>query len=337
MDKTDEFQLVQYIIDFKGAQFITLGCIQLLYGSALTLKCTMQEQCAEEYPGHHPYFILAVLCFLLQVVTAWVAYLLIKCSSNRMGHRSHQHRNPLVLGKMDKTVKDKLDKQDEKDTVCELCCGARWYKASSRGGGFLQYLMVWDFVMVAGLVVAFIVLGGVYRDELEHSEDVLTVGTKQAQMVFWLRAWYGFLMFPFLFFKIPGFARYVTKAAPTGYNTSGFLRPRMIGSNYANQRKYRRKTNICFQEIHVLPQFGEEQYPPQVSYDNVPWKGKYDEDVFHETELDDDDHPVLLYKKGQRKHAEAPCLAKCCFCERTVEPKNVKKEKHLAVDKQPKY
>ena len=26
-----------------------------------------------------------------------------------------------------------------------------------------------------------------------------------------------------------------------------------------------------------------------------------------------------------------------CFCERTVEPKNVKKEKHLAVDKQPKY
>jgi len=221
MDKTDEFQLVQYIIDFKGAQFITLGCIQLLYGSALTLKCTMQEQCAEEYPGHHPYFILAVLCFLLQVVTAWVAYLLIKCSSNRMGHRSHQHRNPLMLGKMDKTDKDKLDKQDEKDTVCELCCGARWYKASSRGGGFLQYLMVWDFVMVAGLVVAFIVLGGVYRDELEHSEDVLTVGTKQAQMVFWLRAWYGFLMFPFLFFKIPGFARYVTKAAPTGYNTSG--------------------------------------------------------------------------------------------------------------------
>jgi len=328
--------LVQYVIDFKGAQFITLGCLQLLYGSSLTLKCTLQDTCHEEYPGHQPYFILAFVSFLLQIFTSWFAYLLIKCSSNRMGHTAHQHKDPLKLGKMSDELIVKLDAQDKKDVYCNLCCGAQWYTSSSRGGFFLQMLMLWDFIMVVGLVVAFIVLGNMYESDMQSSADAIDVSIKQAQMAFWLRAWYGFMMFPFLFFKLPGFARYITSANPTGYNTSGFLRPRMIGRNYANQRKYRRKTNICFAEIHDAAEKHQEgMYPPKVNYDNVEWKGKYKEDQLSETLKDDNGKPIVLYKKGERRYAEAPCKAKCCFCERTVAPKNVERKRKEVVIQQP--
>ena len=75
-----------------------------------------------------------------------------------------------------------------------------------------------------------------------RSVDAIDVSIKQAQMAFWLRAWYGFMMFPFLFFKLPGFARYITSANPTGYNTSGtpaLWQPQLESSAEKEQEKAR--------------------------------------------------------------------------------------------------
>ena len=123
--------------------------LQLLYGSALSLKCTLQTSCSTEFPGHQPYFMLAIFAFAAQEVTCWIAYFILRCSSKTKGHKSLGGLDPLVKRALTPTEKKKEQASDDASTQCKLCCGMRCFTTKARGGGYLRALMIWDIIACA--------------------------------------------------------------------------------------------------------------------------------------------------------------------------------------------
>ncbi|CAK0896584.1 unnamed protein product [Prorocentrum cordatum] len=193
MDRGEEFQLVSFILRFKGYQFITLGLIRSTLGFILFIGCVTapaeddQHQCEHHGPGAQDNVWLATGGFVLQVVLAWLAFLLLPCSKQK--------------GRSD------LQGVIEVDTA----------KLEGSHGGHLRYLLLFDlaaFVLCAALVgytVAMAPGGDAEHWTIEH-------------VVFGAQVLYGFLSFPFFFFTLPLLTRALTHALPTGYDGKGRTR-----------------------------------------------------------------------------------------------------------------
>lgn len=95
IDRNDEFQLISFILEFKGTQFIGVGMISTLTGALRYVKCvnfqpslqpvddqnnhtsishTFSHTCDVSGPGSNNSFYLDFLGFVLQIVLVWVAF-----------------------------------------------------------------------------------------------------------------------------------------------------------------------------------------------------------------------------------------------------------------------
>lgn len=73
-DKHDEFQLCDFILGYKLAQFFSLGVLAVARGVVMYLLCVggdATHTCAENGPSLHPAY---VAYFLLQVLLVWAAF-----------------------------------------------------------------------------------------------------------------------------------------------------------------------------------------------------------------------------------------------------------------------
>ena len=92
LDKSDEYSVVNFILQFKGFQFVTLGLLSCLIGSAQYVHCILGSsisttsmvdrttgstyyfhQCNESGPGSVPGFYTDMCMFVLQAFTIWLA------------------------------------------------------------------------------------------------------------------------------------------------------------------------------------------------------------------------------------------------------------------------
>jgi hypothetical protein len=120
LDKTDEFQLVNFIISFKGAQFLTVGIISMVTGAMIYFSCTLQRNCDDAFPGSIHFFFLTIIGFFVQIIATWTAFALIPCSVKK-GHAVD-------------SLRESYNKDGEPGT-----CGTTRYPG--RGGRLTKYVL----------------------------------------------------------------------------------------------------------------------------------------------------------------------------------------------------
>ncbi|CAK9038066.1 Hypothetical protein SCF082_LOCUS22441 [Durusdinium trenchii] len=169
IDKTDEFQLVSFILQFKGFQFLTQGFLRSLVGFFLYLHCVtavaeVEHDCAQMGPGSMAPAAVALAGYVVQITLVWIAFLLLPCSRRRrsslQGHLDHTDRG-----------------------------SSRWR------GGYILYLLWYDlftFAICAGTFLYVLHLRHWNLDDWPIKHAFFAV-----QMV------HGYLSLPFFFFMVP--------------------------------------------------------------------------------------------------------------------------------------
>ncbi|CAE7562348.1 unnamed protein product [Symbiodinium natans] len=190
IDKTDEFQLVSFILQFKGFQYLTQGVLRSLMGYFMYLNCVTapgqrEDYCATNGPGSVAPSIVVLVGYFVQIVLVWIAFALLPFSS-RKGRT---------------TLSGHLDAHPD---------------PAKQRGGYILYLLWYDlltFVFCAGALVYVLQLREWLLDDWMVKHAFFAI-----QMV------HGYLSMPFFFFTIPLVRNVLTHTAPTGYDRSGLCR-----------------------------------------------------------------------------------------------------------------
>ena len=75
MDRTDEYQLVAFILSVKGNQFVRLGVVAAVTAYMAYWRCVnWGGQCQATGPGSSPYFGFEMIALALQTALSWLAF-----------------------------------------------------------------------------------------------------------------------------------------------------------------------------------------------------------------------------------------------------------------------
>merc|ERR1712216_463552 len=89
IDKGDEFQLIQFILSFKGTQFITVGLLSMFRGFFTFMNCVTggghgsRHDCDVIGPGVGPEIWMNLAAFVFQVFLTWLSFLLLRCAEEK--------------------------------------------------------------------------------------------------------------------------------------------------------------------------------------------------------------------------------------------------------------
>jgi hypothetical protein len=194
IDKSDEFQLINFILSFKGMQFLTMGIIRCCIGFTMFMICVPvhskggpHHDCEDNGPGAGGALFASGAGFFLQVLLVWIALFMLRCSvekgrSQLKGHVQHEHGGH-----------------------------------SHVKGGYIQYFLWYDlvFFLFSCCLPGYVLIT---RKNLERDDWVLAQTVYAAQIV------YGLLSAPFFVFTLPGLQRVLTHAMPTAYDRQGRCR-----------------------------------------------------------------------------------------------------------------
>eukprot|EP00439_Symbiodinium_sp_Y106_P045625 s3342_g5.t2 len=251
VDKTDEFQLVSFILEFKdwlvmfrfgesGFQYLTQGLVRSLMGYFLYLNCVTapgQEEdfCATNGPGSvAPTLIVLVqdsgppsLCllvreamalnrllqvgYLLQVVLVWNLSALGRCRGLVQQTKPGHQLHMLRTA----FVLLPFSSRKGRSTLTGHLDEPLPHRSKQRGG-YIIYLLWYDlltFVVCAGALVYVLQLREWLLDDWMVKHAFFAI-----QMV------HGYLSMPFFFFTIPLIRNVLSHTAPTGYDRSGCCR-----------------------------------------------------------------------------------------------------------------
>eukprot|EP00929_Paragymnodinium_shiwhaense_P041961 TRINITY_DN21793_c0_g1_i1.p1 TRINITY_DN21793_c0_g1~~TRINITY_DN21793_c0_g1_i1.p1 ORF type:complete len:471 (+),score=85.66 TRINITY_DN21793_c0_g1_i1:41-1453(+) len=233
----DEFQLINFILTFKGMQFITGGIVAMCMGSMQYFRCYSAAgrdgdkllECIETSgPGAFESLFGELLDYIGCIVIVWIAFLALPCSK--------KYAETLYVGRAPPV--------EQEETVCFCCTGVR-----TRGGRLRSLLCVDVLAFIASLFFLAVITFLSCTDEVAELQKVSTnltaanttatdVGSQtSASMltllehpqfkanVFWSKCVYALLSFPFLVFKVPVISSILTHSKATGYNEHGACVP----------------------------------------------------------------------------------------------------------------
>ena len=190
IDKGDEFQLIQFILHFKGTQFITHGVLRAIIGFVIFMGCVSagaddaEHDCENSGPGNAADFWPALCGFSVQVALVWAAFVLLRWSS-------------------------KKGKSSLKGTL------KRNASVVHRPGGYIAPFLWYDSGVVLLCVLAVIVVMGASTNFQEYNHWSVE------HFVFAMQVAYGFSAAPFFLFTLPLLQRLLTHALPTAYDRQG--------------------------------------------------------------------------------------------------------------------
>lgn len=193
IDKSDEFQLIQFILSFKGMQFITFGIIRALTGFTLFMMCVTAEADDEDHscevsgPGSGGDIWMTAFGIVFQVLLVWLAFNLLRCSTPK-----------------GKSVLKGVVSHEEQGMA-------------GTPGGYIIYFLWYDLVgfFLSLSIVAYAVTT---RPDYDFRDWPVEHSVFAAQVV------YGFLSFPFFLFTLPVLQRMLTHSFPTAYDREGRCR-----------------------------------------------------------------------------------------------------------------
>lgn len=215
----DEYQLVAYIIGFKGSQFISSGMLQACAAAVRYYLCVHPggaHTCDVDGPGAQQDLASGLVDFFGSCVLTWAAFFFLPYSDRIAG---------------DRTVTD--DEQVGASTKSTTCCG---HVYDTSRGGRLRELLGWELIsfllsllFCAGLCyvdVSHARPGGVPTTNVHLNDVIQDANTWSGHTaIYWARVFYSFLSFPFVFFLIPGLSSILSHTRTTGYNRNGLCVP----------------------------------------------------------------------------------------------------------------
>eukprot|EP00931_Biecheleriopsis_adriatica_P062557 TRINITY_DN37726_c0_g1_i1.p1 TRINITY_DN37726_c0_g1~~TRINITY_DN37726_c0_g1_i1.p1 ORF type:complete len:488 (-),score=101.15 TRINITY_DN37726_c0_g1_i1:55-1518(-) len=201
MDKTEEYQLISFILSFKGTQFISMGLLRAVTGYTMYMICVTapahesEHSCEDSGPGARGMMLAAGIGFLLQVALVWIAFALLRCAKEK--------------------GRSKLRGQLKEEAVA----------VRAKPGAYISYFLYYDLVwfLISLVIPAYTAYSRSRAGKFRITDWVFTQSVFAAQVV------YGLLSVPFFLFTLPGLQRVLTHAVPTGYDrrgrARGFIRP----------------------------------------------------------------------------------------------------------------
>jgi len=195
IDHRDEYQLVYFILLFKGSQFITVGLLSTVIGAILYYVADGQPV---DFTPTSPLGVSENFLFVSQIAVVWAAFLLLPCS------REKGRATPETLARS-------AEELEEIQGASE-CCGTKMYKGR---GGRLRRFLVLDLVVFC--VCAALVLARYFITGTDTPRGAL----RFAETLYWAKALYGLVSLPFMFFLIPVVGNLFVHALPTAYTKQG--------------------------------------------------------------------------------------------------------------------
>mmetsp|Transcript_105212 Transcript_105212/g.280082 ORF Transcript_105212/g.280082 Transcript_105212/m.280082 type:complete len:509 (-) Transcript_105212:48-1574(-) len=230
IDKTDEYQLIYYILSFKGAQFFTWGILKGFVGFSMYFYCTTfppidqlvtapqtlaqrtASSCELYGPGMSEKYWVSIMSWLLPLVLVWVSLLLLPFSKEK--------------GRSE--LKTFTDQQTMKEVGDEVAVTPSMGDASAtrKQGGYLRRMLIFDFIifcLCVGIMALIIALqhSTSSRSKWEAFYNAQDSDWQVKQTLFFCQWMYGTLSIIFLPFVLPFFQAVLTHSAPTAYNEDG--------------------------------------------------------------------------------------------------------------------
>eukprot|EP00929_Paragymnodinium_shiwhaense_P038439 TRINITY_DN20302_c0_g1_i2.p1 TRINITY_DN20302_c0_g1~~TRINITY_DN20302_c0_g1_i2.p1 ORF type:complete len:433 (-),score=80.26 TRINITY_DN20302_c0_g1_i2:566-1864(-) len=194
IDKSDEFQLIQFILQFKGTQFISQGLIRTIIGYFAFVHCTSlkdKPDCTAGGPWMTGPVHLVIALFLLQLVLVWAAFFMLPFSKDKARSK----------------LKGDIEHQFSQGTTATV------------QGGYLYRLLIYDLIIFIICSVALLV-GLSAGPSKPHGPD----HWQARSLIFTTQVVYGYLSMPFFFFTLPLLQTVLTHSYPTAYDQLGRCR-----------------------------------------------------------------------------------------------------------------
>jgi len=217
----DEFQLINYILLFKGSQFLSAGIFSMGLGAVqyFLCFCTHKEDLlnciSSAGPGGGEAVIPGLQDYLGSVILPWIAFSALPYS------RRYVKRT--FVGRV--SGEPPIDEEEEAAETVKYCCfECRVVKTK---GGRLRHLLRYDVkCFIFSLLVLLLLTGWTWSRELEHTKQHgfyawLRDSPQFKEDFFWCKVLYGLLSLPFLPFMIPLLLQILTHCEFTGYNEKG--------------------------------------------------------------------------------------------------------------------
>lgn len=222
----DEYQLVGFILTFKGSQFLSSGVGLGIAAAVQFYMCVNLDgthTCADNGPGAKTNLVGSGIDFFGSCVLVWIAFFCLPCSARNAGIR-------------DIALSNEGGEEPEEGTGFQKCCCCCWRCNKDRGGRLGQ-LLFYDFLSFLASCSFLVVL--IYTDiahlrpggkresfkpshaELEHE----WASWHFRVAFFFTRMIYAFFALPFLPMYLPGLSTILTHTIPTGYNRNGACVP----------------------------------------------------------------------------------------------------------------
>ncbi|CAD7948220.1 unnamed protein product [Amoebophrya sp. A120] len=216
--RPDEYILVQYILGFKGMQFVTGGVLMALYGSMEYYSCVQTRNCEASGPGKNitDGLALSLLEFFFNIFLTWTAFLSLPFSEKHGGSSFQSQRANAAADRRDAEAEEVVQCCFNLESFLPCC---RITYNTKRGGRILPLLVYDMYCFLFG--VLFVVLLAANRGGDTSLFDTSELGAE----VFWGKVVYSLLSFPFIAFTLPGLSRLLTHSIPTGYTKSGYVKP----------------------------------------------------------------------------------------------------------------
>uniref|UniRef100_A0A7S2NLP0 Uncharacterized protein n=1 Tax=Alexandrium andersonii TaxID=327968 RepID=A0A7S2NLP0_9DINO len=203
----DEYQLVQFILHFKGTQFFTAGVIMAFTGSMEMLVCVLSykddlRHCVDRSgPGAKHLLVGMAVEYIGSVALVWIAFTMLPRSRKHPRLATLQHMSAMQI----------------RGRYC--CC----LEGVLSQGGRLWRLLSYDIVCFGVSASAFTLEYAVYAASQGLGDSLHPNLSCAKALMYWANCLYALLSLPFAFFLIPGLTRLLTHSVITGYNSHGEL------------------------------------------------------------------------------------------------------------------
>jgi len=312
IDKGDEFQLVQFILLFKGSQFISHGIIKTAIGFFTYVKCTfaaqgslMDHECETSGPGVIDGWRVFEVMFggwVLQILLVWTAFFMLPCSEDKA--RSDLIATDVatkeILADYEAAVVDIADAKQQDS--------AKKTNASKKGGwsagGKIRYLLFWDmFAFLSSVAVM------VWIMTTRPAWDWVVIHTFFACQVV-----YGYLAMPFFIFSIPLLRETLTHSVQSGYDSYGRIRP-LVGPTPKSEEQMKKDLQWLEDEkAKIAKKHGEQVEEEQRDYGLqeltkkiremfthlFPWAAGDAEEAAEGAKVEEHSHASLLSNLGTK-------------------------------------
>lgn len=223
----DEFQLIFFILQLKGMQFISGGIICAFIGAGKYYWCVQpggMHSCDVDGPYLDPVF--GCVDMLGSCVLVWLAFLVLPFTEKAGGMRQAVVSETPAEGKDGGHLRkgNTFSEASEKD-------GGHLQRHSGRGGR-LHALLRWDLLcFVASCIFLLMLLMRDYCTNLA-AEPLsanaflkaylkVTGSWRFREALYWAKVFYALLSIPFSIFYLPGFQTVLTHSIATGFNANG--------------------------------------------------------------------------------------------------------------------